>query len=329
MNQQLPSEEDFDSRDVISFEQVQHETEEFEAVLNRYGIEILSGSQLEKMCFSLLELKERERSKIADTMDDLRVLYRPAFGLHDLVRRIVRLHNRPDFPVLLDHLRLLNTGTVAQNIAAPIDQVAAKIFELLVGLICLECGADISLDGPMQSYGDNPDILVNLDARRWGFACKVLSGKSPITMFDRLKEGIEQIERSPAQIGCVVFNLKNRIDHDKTWPLVNPQQYAAAKETPTYAYWADVSDPTNILRAHARECHRELVTAYGAEHVRMLFNNKKSITGALLFLQTMTGLQFSEGPVNTVLGLFHLMDEGVSPADAAVLNKLNDALHHH
>lgn len=328
MNEHLPSEKDLDPRDVWSFEQVQRETEELERILGRFGITILPGSPLEKMCLSLLELEERRRSG-GDTMEDLRIAYRPAFGLNDLVRRVVRLHNHQDFRVLVGHLRLLNSGTIAQNISAVADQVAAKIFELLIGLICLEIGTNTCLDSPVRSYGDNPDILTNLDGRRWGFACKVPSGTSPITLFERLKEGIKQIERSPAETGCVIFNLKNYIDHDKTWPLNNPDEYAAGKETPTYRCWANLVSPLNILRANALECQRQLITVNGRENVRALFCGRKSISGALFFLQTTTALQFLEGPVNTVLGLFHLMNEEVSSVDAAVLNKLNDAMHHH
>lgn len=326
--ERLRSEADFDARDIISFEQIEAETQKFESILKGYNIEIQTGSPLEQMCFSLLELV-RGKATAGDTMEDLRIQYRPAFGLHDLIRRIVRLHDHRDFPVLVDHLRLLNTGTVAQNISAPTDQVAAKIFELFIGLVCLEIGTDTRLDGPIHSYGDNPDILTRLNGRLWGFACKVLSGRSPKTMFERLKEGIEQIEDSPAEIGCVIINLKNQIDHDKTWPLLNRQKYEAGEETPTYGSWVDDRAPIDILRQHARQCHKEFIQENGADNIRKLLIGKKSTPGALLFLQTMTEIQFVEGPVNTLLRYFYLIDEEVSDADARVLDRLNDAMHHH
>jgi hypothetical protein len=326
--ERLASDADFDERDTISFEQIQRETKEFEAILKRFKIEIKAGSPLEHMCFSLLELVQR-KSTTEDTMQDLRVEYRPAFGLHDLIRRIVRLHDRPDFPVLVDHLRLLNTGTVAQNVVAPTDQVAAKIFELFIGLVCLEIGAGTQLDGPVLSYGDNPDILTRLDGRLWGFACKVLSGRSPKTMFDRLREGIDQIENSPAEIGCVIINLKNQIDHDKTWPLLNAEEYAAGTDTPTYGSWTDKSKAFDVIGEHARRCHKDFIEANGGDNVRNLLIGKKSIPGAVLFLQTVAAIQFVEGPVNSVLRYFYVMNEEVSRADREVLDRLNDAMHHH
>ena len=330
MKNQLLSEEDLDPRDIWPFDEVQRGIRKFQEILCGLGIAIATGSPLEKMCFGLLELKKDEQFGVG-RMEDLRIAYCPAFGLYDLVRRIVRLHQHHDFPIFVDHLRLLNAGTVAQNIAAPADQVAAKIFELFFGLICLEVGTDAQLDGPVRSYGDNPDVLVNLAGQRWGFACKVPSGKSPIAWFGLLQKGIDQIEKSPAEIGCVVFNLKNYIDHDKTWPLLNASEYAAGEDTPTYGYWADASEPLNLLRSHAWEWQKQLVRMNGGKNVLALFAGKKSIPGAIQFLQTTTGLQFQEGPVNTVLGLFELMmmNPHISPAEAIVLNKLNDAMHHH
>ncbi|HYR21479.1 MAG TPA: hypothetical protein VEP30_00965 [Chthoniobacterales bacterium] len=324
----LLSDADLDERDNISFEQVKSETEEFERVLKRFDIQIANGSPLEKMCSDLRDL-ESGKYTIGDTMEDLRIRFRPAFGLHDLIRRIVRLQNQPDFPFLADHLRLLNKGTIAQNVVAPTDQVAAKIFELLIGLVCIEIGTETRLDGPLLSYGDNPDTLTRLDGRRWGFACKVLSGRSPKTMFDRLKEGIEQIENSPAEVGCVIINLKNQIDHEKMWPMLNAKKFAVGEETPTYGSWIDYRAPVELLRQHARELHRDFIAENGAENVRNLFVGKKTIPGALLYLQTATAIQFVEGPTNTVLRYSYVMDEELSDADLATLAQVNDAIQHH
>jgi hypothetical protein len=324
----LQSESDLDERDIIGFERVKGETEEFEHVLNRFKIQIAPGAPLEKMCFSLLDLVSGKYT-IGDTMEDLRIAYRPALGLHDLIRRVVRMQHHPDFAALVDHLRLLNTGTVVQNAVAPTDQVAAKIFELLVGLLCLETGTDTRLDGPVHSYGDNPDILTLQDRRLWGFACKVLSGRSPKTMFDRLKEGIEQIAHSPAEVGCVIINLKNQIDHDKLWPMLNANEYATGKETPTYGAWGNLRDAVKVLHKQAAECHRNFIIENGPTNVRNLLIGKKSIPGALLYLQSACQVQLVEGPGMTVLRYFYLMDEEVSAADAATFNRLNDALHHH
>jgi hypothetical protein len=101
----LLSEGDLDPRDIWPFDLVKREITECEKILNNFGITIATGSPLEEMCFSLLELKKDERFGI-NSPEDLRVRFRPAFGLYDIVRRIVRLHKHQDFPVFVDHLRL-------------------------------------------------------------------------------------------------------------------------------------------------------------------------------------------------------------------------------
>jgi DNA mismatch endonuclease (patch repair protein) len=317
-------------RDATSFETVEWEVIEFEQILKGFGIEIKNGTPLENMCLSLLDLVRRHRQpETINPYEDLRIAYRPALGLHDIVKRIVRLHQRRDFEVFEQHLRLLNSGTVAQNISAPTDKVAAKIFELLIGLICLEIGKNVDLDSPVQSYGDNPDVLVDLCDRRWGFACKVLSGTSPITMFDRLEEGIAQIENSPAEVGCVILNLKNQLPHDTTWPLLNQDDYDAGIDTPTSGAWKTIDQPLRILLEIAEQRKAAFVKANGAQAVQNLFLGKKSIAGALLFLQTATAVVTPNGsPGNHMRGVFVIMNAGIRSQDEAVLNKLNDAMHH-
>lgn len=320
----------FDPAGFTSFAQIQHEVEEFASILRARGIDITPGSPLEQMCLTLLGLEEKRQNRaLIDNNEDIRVSLRSALGLHDLIRRIVRLHQRPEFSNLEGHLRLLNSSTVAQNVAAPHDAIAAKIFELLIALVCLEAGQNVELDGPVRSYGDNPDVLVDLDGRRWGFACKVIYGRSLLTMFERLEDGVRQIDDSPAQIGCTIINLKNQIDHEDTWILAKPEQYAEHADTPTFGAWRDVKDPRDILLALAKRRHEELVSVNGEPAIASLFTNTKSIPGALLFLQTATALASACGPINATVGIFSLMILGeMAPGVLATLDRLNNAMHH-
>lgn len=332
MNGDQPS-AGFDPGETSSFDQISRDVAAFEGLLNRLGITIAIGSPLERMAFDLLDLKRKQHElHTLDAVRDIRIDYRPALGLYDIVRRIIDLQNVPGFSVLIDHLRLLNRGTVAQNVTARTDQVSAKIFELLVGLICLKVGTDVEMDHPVTSYGDNPDILVTVNGQRWGFACKVLSGNSPLTFFDRLEEGIDQIERSPATKGCVVFNMKNQIDHDRTWPLLNETEYRSGAETPTFGAWRNVDNVVALLLELGETRQAELVKANSPLLVDQLFAGKKAIPGALLFLQTATAVQSNEipsRPVMTTAGVFQLLNLGaISGADWLVLNSLNDAMHH-
>ena len=155
---------------------------------------------------------------------------------------------------------------------------------------------------------------------------------SPLTVFERLEEGIRQIENSEADKGCVVFNWKNKIDHDKTWPLLNEMDYRAGKAEPWFVAWPRKEDALQMLLSLGCKEHEELLKANSNEETEALFVGKKAIPGALLFLQTATSVQshdFPPRPMMTTLGVFILMDLfGVSAADWATLDSLNDAMHH-
>jgi hypothetical protein len=85
---------------------------------------------------------------------------------------------------------------------------------------------EVILDSPFLAKGDNPDILAMIDGQCWGFACKTIYGSSGKTFFDRLEEGVEQIEAAPkAQVGAVVMNFRNVISHEKCWPILNEAEY--------------------------------------------------------------------------------------------------------
>ena len=140
----------FDPKGFTSFARIQEEVEQFATILSGLGINIKSGSPLEEMSLTLLGLEEqRKNAELINPMEDIRILLRPALGLHDLIRRVIRLRRRAGFSKLTPHLQLLNSSSVAQNMAAPRDAVAAKIFELLMGLVCLEVGTNLELDGPL------------------------------------------------------------------------------------------------------------------------------------------------------------------------------------
>lgn len=150
-----------------------------------------------------------------DPMTDLRPILGRAAGWIDFVKLLICAHREGRLAPFLAHLHLLNTAQgVAQSVRIPMsDEASNKLFELFIALACLPLSSDVILDNPHNAQGDNPDVLAVVDGRRWGFACKVLNGTSPLTMFERLEEGINQIEVSPADTGFVFFNFKNLIDH--------------------------------------------------------------------------------------------------------------------
>lgn len=335
MNPQPPP--GFNPGELTSYAQAEEFVHSFEAVLKKHGIEIVRGSPLETICFTIYDVYNKHRNVASmDLRQDIRPMLRSATGFIDMMKRVLRLSNHPDFARLVPHMRLMNKGSVAQNVKAIGDEASNKLFESLMGLLCLEVGQNLEMDDPEKSTGKNPDVLATFESTRWGFACKVLNGQkfSPITMFDNLKKAVDQIQESPAQVGIPVLNFKNVIDHDEIWPVLNANEVKAGGE-PIFAAWKHRDIPISILVNHADKWHREFEDVNTLPEVKKLFEGKRSTPAAFAYLQSTCALQTAtKQPVPTILGIFVLMDFSgqkllqTRPEYRLVLNKLNDAMHH-
>jgi hypothetical protein len=322
----MPSE--LDARELVDFKNYRDLIFAFENVLDSNGVQIESNSILERICLEVISLEDRRQDpSLNDNLADIRPALREASGLLSVVRKVVKLSRHPDFHGLVQHLRLMNGSMIPQNVrVSATDQGANKIFELLVALLCMDVGAAVRIDHPDRSAGDNPDVLATIDGQRWGFACKVLHGTSPLTFFERLEEGINQIERSEAAIGVVIFNMKNLIDHDSMWPILNLKDVARGAE-PSFGSWRDKDRPIELLLSIAGQKHAELIDVNSIRQVASLFENTKSVPGALSFLQTGTAITTSVGPMITSIGVFVYMDLLLRSAPHPVLDRLNSAMH--
>jgi hypothetical protein len=97
--------------------------------------------------------------------------------------------------------------------------------ELYLGCLAAHAGTDVDLDHPTNAKGDNPDVIFTYpkgipgEAKRWALAIKTTSSRQGQTIFDRIKEGAEQIDsvRCQADVGMVVINAKSALDHDALW----------------------------------------------------------------------------------------------------------------
>lgn len=237
---------------VASYAELEQLVYAFEEVLRRFGIPIQPGSELEKACCSVLEVMGKsQNAHICDPQEDIRHEFREVLGIWVFLRQIVRLKDHACFPQFAPHLALLNKGTVVQNTQAPLCQEATnKIFELLFALALLDLSDDVVLDHPFSTKGDNPDVLATIDGQCWDFACKTIYGSSGKTFYDNLKKGVEQIEAAPkAQVGIVVMNFRNIINHEKCWPILNEVEYQNGAEPIFSAY----SQPEEFVRERTIE----------------------------------------------------------------------------
>jgi hypothetical protein len=186
---------------VASYAEVEQLVFAFEAVLDRFGIPIQSGSEREGACCSVLEvLSKNQNTHIRDPQEDIRHVFTEVLGIWSFLKKIVRLEGHACFSQFVPHLALLNKGTVVQNKRATVCQEATnKIFELLFALVLLDVSDEVILDHPSSAKGDNPDVLATIEGQCWGFACKTIYGASGKTFYDNLKKGVEQIEAASAR----------------------------------------------------------------------------------------------------------------------------------
>lgn len=152
---------------------------DFEHALNRFGVAIQNGSELEGACCSILEvLGKNQNPSVRAPDEDIREVFTDVLGIWTFLKKVVRHQDHVCFPQFVPHLNLLNKGTVVQNKRVRACQDATnKIFELLLALILLDISTDVALDHPDLAKGDNPDVLATIDDMRWGFACKIIYGQ--------------------------------------------------------------------------------------------------------------------------------------------------------
>ncbi len=313
-----------------SYEQLEQLVYAFEEVLKRFGIPIQSGSELEKAYCAVLDVMGKsQKAYIGDPQEDIRPVFREVLGIWLFLRQIVRLKGHVSFSTFVPHLALLNKGTVVQNTPVRVCQETTnKIFELLFALALLDLSDEVVLDHPFSAKGDNPDILATIDGQCWGFACKTIYGSSGKTFFDRLEEGIEQIEAAPkGQMGAVVMNFRNIISHEKCWPITNEAEYRKGEEPNFAAY--DL--PEEFLRQCIEEAvtqkHDQVVAEIGLPNIMKLFVGKKALPGYLAYCSTCTGHNTGQGPVPRSINMLVIGEFGNLQAHLGIIEKINSALH--
>jgi hypothetical protein len=317
----------YDNRCLTSFVQAEAIVDQFEKDLASLGISVANGSDLEIVCLNIMDLeaKRQGRSNI-DLRDDCRPQWRRTVGLIDLLRLLKCVRAIGKLSLFEAHLRLLNQGVAPQNVRALSDDACNKIFEMLVALFCLPLAETLELDDPYKSQGKNPDVLAKIDGTIWGFACKTPNGTSAKTMFERMREGVEQIEASPAQRGAVYFNFRNVIDHEQTWPAIPQESGSAEHSRFIFRIWPNAEPVEVYLRSLVDEKNAEMLREIGPQHVQKLFVDKKSIPGAMVFLQTAAAVQSSDGPFVATIGIPAVMKFGsVAATEMQLLQRIQCA----
>lgn len=196
----------------------------FLKLLDDRRISLPTGSGAEDEMLALVDLLDmwRNPERMRGIASEAEVI-RCAAGIHDLAAKVLAAEQLPEFASFDDHLRMVASAreftSIAQNTDAdPRDQISNKMAELYVGALAIHCGTGINLDHPDRSKGDNPDVILSYEGKKWTLAVKTLASKrNGQTIFDNIRGAAEQIDASGADVGMVVINAKNVIDHKRFW----------------------------------------------------------------------------------------------------------------
>lgn len=268
-----------------------------EQLLLCHDIVVEQGSALEGSILRAVDIGYRwSGASAALVAHDIRDDYRNLTGVNSLAAQLLAVSDHKDFPQLVPHLRMLNSGEALQNLKAPQrDQVSNKLFELFAATLAMQCGTNVLLDDPGQSRGDNPDVLFSVAGRRWGIACKALHSLNSEGFIGHLQKGIAQIEASEADVGVVFFSLKNVLNHDSYWPITNVAEVSGGAP-PEFATFVDPTVPFQWLQRDARSIGDKLKAYLPKNHLDLEFNGKKSIPGFLTWSHTTTGILVNGHP---------------------------------
>lgn len=315
----------------VTFDEMEEMVYSFEESLKELGITITSDSPLEAACLDAIRIVElHAKPELRDEGEDIRERMRPLLGLWTLISKTLRLKEKNGFEQFTDHYRLLNDGVVWQNGRYLVGDTAAdKIFELMFGLAVFEVADSIELDDPNNAKGDNPDVLAEIEGVTWGFACKAPRSENPRTLFDNLSKAIDQIEKSRAQIGIPVVNLKDSLPHESViWPLINYDEWAHDGKDARYFVWTDPSELFRRLRDYATSIRIRVESEIGLVNVLGEFQGKKSLPAFLGYMQTVSGIQRSGQPVACDIRDLSIQEfMPIRDSDVAVMNLIHKAFH--
>lgn len=291
-----------------SFQHVMDSFFEFEKLMSIHGLNIRLDSKLEESLLQCVQLLDHYNKKLPiDNYSDIRPFFRNIIGSYDLINKILSVKEHPLFVRILPHIELLNNSNFFQNIrSSPTDQSANKVFELYMCLLSMTFSSQIDVDSPIKSTGDNPDVIFSSNGHDIGIACKVMHSDKVKTFFEKFVEGVEQIERSRCDTGFVVINMKNIINHDEFWPILNETDVLHNGETPTYGAFTSNDKPEEMLIGFGNNYYRSLMDeTYIEEFEKIKYT--KAINAIVLFLQTTVSIKKQNQPYPAIFGLFFIV----------------------
>lgn len=195
---------------VVSLQRFAEDAAALKALLQGASIRCVSGSPLSDAIDAAKQIAK------GASPDEGPIRAAQVAGAAYLGRLVLAAEKTNQLKVVQKHLKYL-----ADPKANPLPTVAAKnlqarnmVFELEVACLAAHAGFTIAM-------ADEPDVSIT-DSPSWDIACKAIESPNPVTIGDRVEEGIEQVLHFNNDYGLVVFGVTNRVGHEHFLPLLDP-----------------------------------------------------------------------------------------------------------
>lgn len=244
-------------------------------------------------------------------------------GLHELYKWIWSIKESKDFNILIPHLKMLSESAIRINSSTSMynpvtgkqDDSTNKLIETIVAMVAIKIGSNVDLDDPVSSSnGLNPDIMFDYAGKKVAIACKTLTSKKPMTLFDNIKYAIKQIDRSDCDIGYVAINAMNIVSHDKIDSNI----------------YSDIKIPMDLLREDLLKSTDFIRSEFSSE-IDTIFSNSKARPSILFFIHGNTRLNHVFlGNISTILkGTYvdNISNKINIDQDINFLSKINEFIH--
>jgi len=228
--------------DSFSIDDAERWGEELEALLQRFGIGVDAGSELERICLAPTEILAYRTGDDATSETTYRQ-FLDTSSLAEIATRLLAVQEHRSFPNLLPHLKLLNEGDPRQTgLGRPTDQASRKLFELFAAALAMDFAETVELEHPLLGSERNPDVALVYAQRRWGLACKVPTSGNLESLTQNVQAAARQVVASGVDAGFPFFNVRN----------VVPEYWVADPRDPNGERFILGSDPTALMEQAIR-----------------------------------------------------------------------------
>ncbi|GEM_PF-3459207 len=302
---------------IYSLESAAERLASFDTLLAKYGIRYDKTSVFYKSAYHILEMLEAHKRTIEiNEHEDLRPLFREALGLNDFIAKILNVQTHRNFDRLVPHLKKITKGSPVLTVSAtnkdlldkndrkPLDD-SNKLFELYLACLALPEFDNLVLDDPDNAKGDNPDLLFDAFGKKWAIAAKVLHTETIKleSIYKNWDKGSDQIEKCVANKGIVFISLRNLIEYNDVWPIVNDKEVEQGGIR-YYAAFQDIAIPTQILEGYGLAIRKGMLDEFGETPIHSINSRPSSVGGFVVACQSATGVLFDLNPMPAILKVF-------------------------